>query len=50
MQYVRAMRRRLLTFVLVAAATAFLSTYWLYEGALGEAVGFGSSSVGDRAP
>ena len=31
------MRRRLLTFVLVAAATALLSTWWLYEGDLGAA-------------
>lgn len=40
------MARRVATFVVVAAITAFLSTYWLYEGDLGAA--FGGSAHGAR--
>lgn len=39
MHYVPPMPRRLLTFMLVAAVTALLSTYWLFEGDLGAAFG-----------
>lgn len=41
------MRRRLVTFVLVSAATAFLSSYWLYEGDLGRAFG-GDDAISAR--
>lgn len=36
------MIRRLVTFILVAAITAFLSSYWLYEGNLGAALSGGA--------
>lgn len=35
------MIRRLVTFIVVAAITAFLSTYWLYEGDLAAALSRG---------
>ena len=35
------MIRRVVTFIAVATVTAFLSTYWLFEGDLGAAISSG---------